>query len=83
MWIETKRCLVCIKDPQLINVSSPSKYKSRYKKEIKQRQGLDSIQLNTGAKEGLLGYCVCVFDSMVHTCVCIVIFLLLMAMVGL
>ena len=31
------RCLVRLKDPELIDVSSPSTYKSRYKKEIKQR----------------------------------------------
>ena len=42
MWIKTHRCLVCMKDPLLINASSPRTYKSRYKKEIKQRQGLNS-----------------------------------------
>ena len=37
MWIKTHRYLVCMKDPQLINVSSPKTYKSRYNKKIKQR----------------------------------------------
>ena len=37
MWIKTNRCLAHMKDPYLIDVSSPSKYKSRYKKEMKQR----------------------------------------------
>ena len=37
MWIKTDRCLVCMKDPKPINASSPRKYKSKYKKEIKQR----------------------------------------------
>ena len=37
MWIKTHRCLVCIKDHRLINAPSPKTYKSRYKKEIKQR----------------------------------------------
>ena len=37
MWIKTDRCLVCMKDPKSINASSPRKYKSKYKKEIKQR----------------------------------------------
>ena len=37
MWIKTHRYLVCMKDPLLINASSPRTYKSRYKKEIKQR----------------------------------------------
>ena len=32
MWIKTHRCLVCMKDPKLINASSPRTYKSRYKK---------------------------------------------------
>ena len=36
MWIRTHRCLVCMKDPELINASFPRTYKSRYKKEIKQ-----------------------------------------------
>ena len=27
---QDNRCLVCMKDPLLIDVSSPSKYKSRY-----------------------------------------------------
>ena len=36
MWIDTDRCLVCIKDPLLIDVSSTITYKSIYKKEIKQ-----------------------------------------------
>ena len=31
------RCLVCMKDPSLIDVSSPSIYKSKYEGEIKQR----------------------------------------------
>ena len=31
------RCLVRMKDPTLIDVSSPSTYRSKYKKEIKQR----------------------------------------------
>ena len=35
MWIDKHRCLVCMKDPYLINASSPRTYKSRYKKEIK------------------------------------------------
>ena len=35
MWIKTHRYLVCMKDPQLINASSPKTYKSRYNKEIK------------------------------------------------
>ena len=30
MWIKTHRCLVCMKDPLLINASSPKTYKSRY-----------------------------------------------------
>ena len=33
---------VRMKDPEHIDASSPSTYKSRYKKEIKQRQGLKS-----------------------------------------
>ena len=37
MWIKTHRCLVCMKDPLLINASSPRTYESRYKKEIKRR----------------------------------------------
>ena len=37
MLIKTQRCLVCMKDPRLINALSPRKYKSRYKNEIKQR----------------------------------------------
>ena len=37
MWIKTHKCLVCMKDPLLIKTSSPRTYKSRYKKEIKQR----------------------------------------------
>ena len=37
MWIKTQRYLVCMKDPLLINASSPRTYKSRYKKEIEQR----------------------------------------------
>ena len=37
MWIKTLRCLVCMNDSLSINVSSPRTYKSRYKKEIKQR----------------------------------------------
>ena len=37
MWIKTHRYLVCMKYPKLINASSPRTYKSRYKKEIKQR----------------------------------------------
>ena len=37
MWIKTHRYLVCMKDPYLINASSPRIYKSRYNKEIKQR----------------------------------------------
>ena len=37
MWIKTHRYLVCIKDPKLINASSPRTYKSRYNKEMKQR----------------------------------------------
>ena len=36
-WIRTQRYLVRLKDPQLIHELSPSTYKSRYKKEIKQR----------------------------------------------
>ena len=36
MWIKTIRCLDH-NDSKIINVSSPSKYKSKYKKEIKQR----------------------------------------------
>ena len=40
---QTIRCLVRIKDPYIIDVLSPSKCKSRYKKEIKQRLGLNSI----------------------------------------
>ena len=35
MWIKTHRYLVCMKDPSLINASSPRTYKSRYNKEIK------------------------------------------------
>ena len=34
---QTDRGLVRMKDPWLIDVLSPSKYKSRYKKEMKQR----------------------------------------------
>ena len=37
MLIKTHRYLVCMKDPKLINASSPKTYKSRYNKEIKQR----------------------------------------------
>ena len=37
MWIKTHRCLVCMKDPLLINASSPRTYESRYKKEIMRR----------------------------------------------
>ena len=37
MWIKTHRCLVCMKGPYLINALSHRTYKSRYKKEIKQR----------------------------------------------
>ena len=37
MWIKTHRCLVCMKDPKLINASSHRTFKSRYKKEIKHR----------------------------------------------
>ena len=32
MWIKTHRCLVCMKDPKLINASSPRTYKSRFLK---------------------------------------------------
>ena len=42
-----------MKDPQPIHESSPSTYKSIHKKEIKQKQGLNSteyIQLNTEQK---------------------------------
>ena len=37
--VATHRCLVCMKDPQLIHELSPRTYKSNYikKKEIKQR----------------------------------------------
>ena len=38
MWIKTHRYLVCMKDPLLINASSPKTYKSRYNKEIKQNK---------------------------------------------
>ena len=38
MWIKTHRCLVCMK------ASSHRTYESRYKKEIKQIQGLNSKQ---------------------------------------
>ena len=31
-WIKTNRCLVHVKDPWLIDVLSPSKFKSRYKR---------------------------------------------------
>ena len=34
---QDKLCLVCVKDPLLIDVSSLRKYKSRLKKEMKQR----------------------------------------------
>ena len=52
MWIKTHRCLVCTKDPLLINASSPRTYKSRYKKEIKSKIRIQQkIKLNTGAKE--------------------------------
>ena len=34
MWIKTHRYLVCMKDPLLINASSPKTYKSRYNKGI-------------------------------------------------
>ena len=37
MRIKTHKCLVCMKDPLLINASSHRTYKSRYKKEMKQR----------------------------------------------
>ena len=37
MWMKTHRYLVCMKDPKLINASSPRTYESRYNKEIKQR----------------------------------------------
>ena len=40
MWIKTHRYLVRIKEPYLINASSPRTYKSRYNKELKQRKGL-------------------------------------------
>ena len=29
MWVKTHRCLVPIKDPKCVNVSSPSTYTSR------------------------------------------------------
>ena len=32
MWIKTHRCFVRMKDPYLIDASSPSTYKSRHKK---------------------------------------------------
>ena len=37
MWIKTHRWFVCMKDPLLINASSPRTYESRSKKEINQR----------------------------------------------
>ena len=37
MWIKMDRCLARMKDPLLIDKTSPFKYKSIYKKEIKQR----------------------------------------------
>ena len=44
--------LVCMKDPQLINASSPGTYKSIYNKEIKAKiRTQQKIKLNTGAKE--------------------------------
>ena len=43
MWIKTNECFVCMKDTYPIDVSSPSKYKLRYNKEIKPRKGLNSI----------------------------------------
>ena len=42
MLIKTHRCLVCMKDLKPIKLSSSRTYKSRYKKEIKQREGLNS-----------------------------------------
>ena len=42
MWIQTHRCLVCMKYPQLIDAPSHSTYKSGCKKEIKQRYGPNS-----------------------------------------
>ena len=42
IWIKTLRYLICMKDPLLINASSPKTIKSRYNKEIKQRYGLNS-----------------------------------------
>ena len=37
MWIKIHKCFVCIKYPELINVSSPKTYKTKYKKKKQQR----------------------------------------------
>ena len=50
MWTKTNRCLIRMKDPYLIDASSPSTYTSTYMKEIKQRTQ-QFIQLNIGAKK--------------------------------
>ena len=51
MRIKIQRCLLRVKDPQLIDASSPSTHKPRYKKEIEQGQGLNNMQLNNGANK--------------------------------
>ena len=51
MWIKTHRCLVCMKDPYLINASSPRTYKSRYKRRQSKDKDPAVNNLNTGAKE--------------------------------
>ena len=52
MWIKTHRYFVCMKDPYLINASSPRTYKSRYKKGDKAKiRTQQLIKLNTRANE--------------------------------
>ena len=47
MRTKTHRCLVCMKNTQLTNASTPSTYNSRFKKEIKERQGSNSTHDHT------------------------------------
>ena len=52
MWIKSNRCLVCMKEPKLIDVSSLSTYKSTYEKEEKTKiRTRQNIQLNTWVTE--------------------------------